>query len=553
MQAFARLYGELDASTKTNKRVAALVRYFRETAPADAVWALYFLSGRRLKRLVTGTQLRTWIGEAADLPDWLVGECHEAAGDLGETITLLHPASGPGTEESLSQVIERRLMPLASMSNDEKRASVLDTWNVFNAGQRFLWNKLISGTFRVGVARTLVERALAEVAGVDAAVMAHRLMGDWEPTAENLLRIMGETTGDDPAKPYPFFLAHPLEGDVADLGDLADWQVEWKWDGIRSQLLRRGATTLLWSRGEEAIADRFPEIVQAAQGLPSGTVFDGEVLAWRDGAPLPFAQLQRRIGKLNPSAKLRSEVPVAFCAYDCLEVDGVDLRGRPLSERRAVLERIISAKSPHLVVSPLLVAGSWEEVRAARETARSRDVEGLMLKRLASPYGVGRVTGDWWKWKVTPLTIDAVLIAAQSGSGRRASLFTDYTFGVWSGDALVPMAKAYSGLTDAELKTVDAWIRRNTLEKHGPVRTVRHELVFELGFDIVQHSTRHAAGVAVRFPRILRWRTDKKPVDADRLESLRAMAGPAPVKEKKRKAEAKPSPQLDLFADAEEP
>jgi len=548
VKAFARLYDELDSSTSRNVRVDALVRYFREAPPEDAVWALYFLSGRRLKRLVTGTQLRMWIAEASRIPQWLVEECRDAAGDQGETIALLHPASGPGTDESLSTVVAHRLLPLATMSHEEKKASVLETWEHLSPSQRYLWNKLISGTFRVGVARTLAIRALAEAAGIDPSTMAHRLMGDWEPTRETYLNLVAEKDVGDPQRPYPFLLAHPLEGEAEELGDVADWQLEWKWDGIRSQLLRSGPATLLWSRGEEAIADRFPDIVAAASRLPTGLVLDGEVLAWRKGAPMPFALLQRRIGKLKPSPRLRTEVPVAFLAYDCLQIDGSDIRHLPLVERRAILEAVVAQAPSEIAASTVLHPHDWQAARALRDEARQRGVEGLMLKRRSSVYGVGRTKGDWWKWKVAPLTIDAVLVAAQSGNGRRASLFTDYTFAVWSEGRLVPMAKAYSGLTDVELRTLDAWIRRNTLDKHGPVRVVKPEHVFELGFDVVQPSARHGAGVAVRFPRILRWRTDKSAAEADSLASLQAMVPPVPPPVGK--AAVPGRLQLDLF-DAE--
>jgi DNA ligase-associated putative exonuclease len=298
-----------------------------------------------------------------------------------------------------------------------------------------------------------------------------------------------------------------------------------RWDGIRAQLIRRAGRSFLWSRGEELLNGRFPEVEEAGALLPEGTVLDGELLPWVDDAPLAFAQMQRRIGRKTLGRKILTEVPVVLVAFDLLEEGGEDLRDRPLVERRARLGALLAhtGLAGRLVLSPAVAWRDWPDIVAARARARETGAEGLMLKRSASVYGVGRRRGDWWKWKVDPLSVDAVLIYAQPGSGRRAGLFTDYTFGIWDGDRLVPFAKAYSGLTDDESRRVDAFVRRNTLEKFGPVRTVRPELVFELAFEGIQRSTRHKSGVAVRFPRMARWRTDKRPEDADTLETVRAL------------------------------
>jgi DNA ligase-1 len=390
-----------------------------------------------------------------------------------------------------------------------------------------VWNKLITGGFRVGVAQRLVTRALSSVSGLPDPVIAHRLMGEWQPSAVWYRALLAPETADaDVSRPYPFFLAHPLEGDPAHLGDPAEWQAEWKWDGIRAQLIRRAGQTFVWSRGEELINDGFPELTTLGAALPDGTVIDGEIVPYRDGAVQPFAQLQRRIGRKQPSKKMLAEAPVALFAYDLLEAEGADLRELPLEERRRRLAHLYAAyRVQHAVwqLSPIAMGKTWADLAAAREQSRERGAEGLMLKRRSSPYRVGRVRGDWWKWKVDPFSVDAVLIYAQRGSGKRASLYTDYTFGVWDGDQLVPFAKAYSGLTDAEIREVDAFIRRNTLEQFGPVRTVTPRLVFELGFEGIQRSARHKSGIAVRFPRILRWRRDKPPAEADTLETVRAL------------------------------
>jgi DNA ligase 1 len=527
MKDFAALYDAIDATTTTLGKVAALTAYFEAASPSDAAWAVSFLVGRRPKRLVKSADLRVWAAEAAGIPDWLFEESYAQAGDLAETISLLVPESdGAPVEPSLAFWVTGHLLPLAQMDPPAQRAALLHIWRELHGSSRFIFNKLITGAFRMGVSDGLVVRALAQVSGVSGDAISHRLMGQWEPSAEWYARLMHPTTDDaDWSRPYPFYLAYPLEATLDTLGDPAEWQVEWKWDGIRAQLVRRRGKTLLWSRGEELLAGRFPEVEQTAEFLPDGTVIDGELVAWRDGAPLPFSELQRRINRKTVGKKLLADVPCAMLAYDLLELGGADLRGEAMQRRRDQLETVVralpSGGTVHL--SPMISASTWDGVQAAREQSRQMLAEGLMLKRRVSVYGVGRRVGDWWKWKVTPLTVDAVLVSAQAGHGRRAGLYTDYTFAVWDGDALVPFAKAYSGLTDAEIRAVDRYIRQNTVEKFGPVRTVTPGLVFELAFEGIQESTRHKSGIAVRFPRISRWRTDKLPADADTLATIKAM------------------------------
>lgn len=526
MRQFAALYGEIDASTRTNEKVDAMVRYFSAAAPADAAWAVYFLSGGRPKRLIPVRRLATWATELAGVPGWLFEECYASVGDLAETIALLLQAAAPAPDRALHDWVEHRLLPLGAMSEAEQREAIVAAWRELDGTERLVWNKLITGAFRVGVSQQLVVRALARVGNIAEGVIAHRLTGTWQPSAEAWARIFSpDTTDADPARPYPFYLAYPLEAPLESLGDAAEWQAEWKWDGIRAQLLRRGGRTWLWTRGEELVTERYPELVEAAEWLPEGTVLDGEIMPWKDGAPLPFAQLQRRIGRKTLGAKLRAEVPVVLIAYDLLEIGGEDVRERPLQWRRDALTRLVSQSRAEskLMLSPLAPLGTWDEARAAHAAARERSAEGLMLKRLDSPYGVGRRKGGWWKWKVSPYAIDAVLVYAQAGSGRRASLHTDYTFAVWDDGALVPFAKAYSGLTDDELRQLDAWIRRNTIEKFGPVRSVAPQQVFELHFEGIARSTRHKSGIAVRFPRIARWRTDKTAAEADTLSALQQL------------------------------
>lgn len=530
MKRFATLYDTIDATTATTAKVAALVAYFRDAPAADAAWAVSFLVGRRPKRLVRAPDLRAWAAQAANVPTWLFEECYAQAGDLAETISLLVPErEEPGPlpdERSFAWWVEERLLPLARTEPAVQRGVLLDTWQRLGGTSRFLFNKLITGGFRVGVSDGLVVRALSQVSGISPESIAHRLMGQWEPSAAWYEQLVAtETTDADWSRPYPFYLAYPFEAELDTLGDAREWQLEWKWDGIRAQLVRRRGRTFLWSRGEELLADRFPEVDASAEWMPDGTVLDGELLAWRDGKPLPFSELQRRIGRKTVGKKLLADVPCHLLVYDCLEVEGVDVRDRPMHERRAMAEAIVTRLpgGASIGLSPVLDVTSWSAARTARERSRDMTAEGLMLKRRSSPYGVGRKVGDWWKWKVNPLTVDAVLVYAQAGHGRRAGLYTDYTFAIWDGDVLVPFAKAYSGLTDAEIRQVDAFIRRNTVEKFGPVRTVKPELVFELAFEGIQRSTRHKSGIAVRFPRIARWRIDKPASEADTLTSVKTL------------------------------
>ncbi len=525
MKSFADLYAELDETNKTSGKVEALTRYFAHAPAADAAWAVYFLVGRKPRQAVSSTRMWDWAAEASGLAEWLFAECYHAVGDIAETVTLVLPAPERSSDRPLHEWVEGRLLPLRGLDEAAQKEAMLQAWRELDDRQRFVWNKLITGGFRVGVSAQLVTRALAEVSGIDAAVIAHRLMGNWEPTPAFYQGLLAADPSDaDASRPYPFFLAHPLEAGPDELGDVRNWQAEWKWDGIRSQLIRRAGRTFLWSRGEELVTERYPEIAAAGDRLPDGTALDGEILPWRDGRVLPFAQLQRRIGRKTLGKKLLAEVPVVLMAYDLIEDGGRDVRGEPLRRRRERLAEVVrQVADAHLLLSPVVEAASWAELAERRAASRELHVEGLMLKRLDSPYRVGRVRGDWWKWKIHPYTVDAVLIYAQRGNGKRASLYTDYTFGVWDQGALVPIAKAYSGLTDAEIRAVDAFVRQHTVEKFGPVRTVTPELVFELAFEGIQRSTRHKSGIAVRFPRILRWRTDKKPPDADTLDAVRAM------------------------------
>jgi DNA ligase-1 len=534
MKAFARLYSRIDSTTSINAKVAAMTAYFREAEPADAAWAVYFLSGGRPKRLIPVRRIAGWALELSNVPEWLFDECYHSVGDLAETIALLLPTNDGAAQPPdvpLHRWVGERLLPLATMSEDEQRTAVLAAWADLSGTERYIWNKLITGSFRVGVSEQLVARALARVSDVDEGVIAHRLSGHWMPTAESFTSLVASDSRDaDVSRPFPFYLAYALESEPESLGEPTAWQAEWKWDGIRAQVIRREGHTYVWSRGGELVTDRFPELADAATHLPDGTVLDGEIMPWKQGVALAFAQLQRRIGRKKLGPKILADVPVVLVAYDLLELEGRDLRTEPLAERRAELVRVVERAALGLafVLSPTIALASWEDARAAHRSAREQRAEGIMLKRLDSEYGVGRRKGSWWKWKVQPYSVDAVMIYAQPGHGRRALLHTDYTFALREGDALVPFAKAYSGLTDAEIRSLDAWIRRHTVERFGPVRQVEPVQVFELAFEGIQRSPRHKSGVAVRFPRIARWRTDKPASEADTMDTLRALLDGAP-------------------------
>ena len=563
MKRFAQLFDELDASTATGAKVDALKRYFADAAPADAAWAVYFLSGGKPRQVVPTATLRTLACEQAGIAPWLFEESYQAVGDLAETIAHVLPPPRHASDIGLAKWVEQRLLPLRGADPVAQAERIAAYWDELDASERFLLTKLIGGGFRVGVSKLLVQRALAEHAGIDAKLVAQRMMGYTDakqmPGAARYAQLIS-TDGHAPAdagQPYPFFLAHQLDVPQAEfdarLGPPSDWIIEWKYDGIRAQLVKRAGQVSVWSRGEELITERFPEIVQLGASLPDGTVLDGEIVVWKDGAPASFNLLQQRIARKTLNKRVLADAPAGFIAYDLLEAGGEDLRERPQSQRREMLEAVVAA-APGMQLSPTETRASWAELALLRESSRERGVEGFMLKHRDAHYGTGRKKqeglsgGTWWKWKIDPLSVDAVLIYAQAGHGRRASVYTDYTFAVWNRtpvdaaeaqavvdaitrrepaqpDALqlVAFAKAYSGLTDAEFRDVDRVIRQTTLEKFGPVRSVTPTMVFELGFEGINRSPRHKSGIAVRFPRMLRIRGDKPLHEADTLQTLEAL------------------------------
>lgn len=558
MKRFTDLYRRIDATTSTQKKVAALVDYFAGAPIDDAAWAAYFLAGGKPSQVVPTAVLRALACEIAGIDEWIFEASYAVTGDLAEAIAYVLPPPTSTSDDGLATWMVQHVLPLRGQEREVQRAAVARAWSMLNPDERFILVKLIGGGFRVGVSKLLVQRALAQVSGQDAKVIAQRMMGytdaKQQPDAARYARIVSVDVGQaaEQGQPYPFFLAHQLDGPVQALGDVAPWMVEWKYDGIRAQVVVRSGHVWIWSRGEELVTERFPEVAAHAASLPSGTVLDGEILAWQPGAdlPLPFAVLQQRIGRSNVTKKILTDAPVAFVAYDCLESDGIDRRGEAQSVRRRRLENLGAASG--IAVSPLVAAEDWVQLSALRQTSRARGVEGFMLKHADARYGVGRTRRDgiWWKWKVEPMTVDGVLIYAQAGHGRRANLYTDYTFAVWNrkpvdeaeavavldaiaarlppnaeGLQLVPFAKAYSGLTDVEFTRVDRTIRKTTVDKFGPVRSVRPSMVFELGFEGIGRSSRHKSGIATRFPRMLRIRDDKPLWQADTLQTLFVLAG----------------------------
>jgi DNA ligase-1 len=537
MRLFSELVVKLGTSTKTNDRLELLERYFSAANDGDKVWVIALFSGRRPKRTVNTTMLWEWCREMTGLPGWLFEESYHTVGDLAETIALLLPDAdggregGPGAQGAagdLGESLGYYLIRLGELGKEEeavKKAFVQRCWAGMNSEERFVFNKLITGGFRIGISQQTVVNALARATGAEASVVAHRISGDWDPaTTDYPALVSREGGGSELSRPYPFYLAYALEEEPAALGRPEEWQAEWKWDGIRGQLIRRGDELFVWSRGEELMTEKFPEYQGFLSRLAPGTVLDGEIIGFTEEGVLPFAALQTRIGRKNVTKKNLSEVPVGFIAYDLLEYGGEDFREKSLEERRVRLEQVVRAAShPLLRLSPVIAWGRWDELAAARARARDVGSEGIMLKRKSSGYQVGRRRGDWWKWKIDPLVIDAVMVYAQKGHGRRSNLYTDYTFAVRDGDQLLTFTKAYSGLTDKELAEVDAFVKKNSLEKFGPVRTVKPELVFEIAFEGIAASARHKSGVALRFPRINRWRKDKTVAEIDTIECLKKM------------------------------
>lgn len=526
LELFAQLVTELGTSTKTNDKLQSLVDYFATAPDADKVWVIAIFSGRRPRRAVNSRLMRDWCSEITDYPSWLFDECYHTVGDLAETLALLLPETKTGDQvnQSLSHYLETFII-LEKQDEAIRKKFILDSWNTMSRDERFVFNKLITGSFRIGVSQKTIVNALAKIVDLPASVIAHRISGNWDPVTMTFSELLSENASiTDFSKPYPFYLAYALEEEPNTLGNAGEWQAEWKWDGIRGQVIKRNNELFVWSRGEELMTDKFPEYFVLRDLLPDGVVIDGEIIPAVGGSPLPFAVLQTRIGRKNIGKKQLQEAPICFFAYDLLEYNYEDWREKPLVERRSQLEKIIEPiKNNAVQISQIISFSSWNELPEVRKKSREMNSEGIMLKRKSSDYKVGRKRGDWWKWKIDPLTIDCVMVYAQKGSGRRSNLYTDYTFAVKDGEKLVTFTKAYSGLTDKEFAQVDNFVKRNSIEKFGPVRTVKPELVFEIAFEGIAASNRHKSGVALRFPRMSRWRKDKSVNEINTIEDLKAM------------------------------
>lgn len=522
MRKFATLFEQIDQTQSTNEKVQFIVNYFSSCSDADGAWALFFLCGHRIKRLISSRMLLEWSYDLTNLPSWLIEESYASVGDTAETISLLLPRKEEEmkNEHSLSDWMETIIKPLQAASLEDKKEKIISFWKELNTKEIFIVNKILTGSFRMGISSLLTLKALSQAIGVPREILSQRLMGNWEPTALFFKSLKSCEIDNRYLNPYPFYLAYPFEGDLQSLGPVSDWLIEWKWDGIRGQAVIGEEGIALWSRGNELISDQFPELIDAFETVPPRTVLDGEILAYVNDHPLPFGELQKRLGRKKVSKSMIEDVPIVFIVYDILEYQGNDLRNRPMQERRSILQNL-TFTSPRLILSPKVEGSEWQDVLNLRMQSRERGAEGLMLKKMDSVYGVGRQKGYWWKYKIDPMTIDAVLIYAQAGTGRRANLFTDYTFGIWKNNELIPIAKAYSGLDQSEINELDRWIRKNTEEKFGPVRKVKAFQVFEIGFEGIQKSKRHKSEVALRFPRILRWRKDKPIEECDTLETIK--------------------------------
>ncbi|MEO7960330.1 MAG: ATP-dependent DNA ligase [Ginsengibacter sp.] len=526
LELFAQLVSELSSSTKTNDKIQSLVDYFATAPGNDKVWVIAIFSGRRPRRAVNSRLMRDWCAEITNYPSWLFDECYHTVGDLAETLALLLPETKDEhhVNESLSHYLQE-FISIEKQDESIRKNFILDSWNQMNRDERFVFNKLITGSFRIGVSQKTIVNALAKVVDLPASVIAHRISGNWDPVTTSFEDLLSESAStSDFSKPYPFYLSYALEDEPETLGSPSEWQAEWKWDGIRGQVIKRNNELFVWSRGEELMTDKFPEYFILKDLLPDGVVIDGEIIPAVDGKPLAFAVLQTRIGRKNIGKKQLQEAPICFFAYDLLEYNLEDWRAKPLKERRAKLEEIILPITNSTIhISEIIHFSEWQELAEIRKNSRDMNSEGIMLKRKDSDYKVGRKRGDWWKWKIDPLTIDCVMVYAQKGSGRRSNLYTDYTFAVKDGDKLVTFTKAYSGLTDKEFAQADNFVKRNSIEKFGPVRTVKPELVFEIAFEGIAASNRHKSGVALRFPRMSKWRKDKTVDEINTIEDLKKM------------------------------
>ena len=521
MKAFSLMYRRLESTTSTLKRTAIIADFFRQASDKDKLWTIALFTHKRPRRTITTSYLRLWAAELANIPNWLFEDTYHIVGDLAETIAKIIPPPTYTSDNSLSYWVEM-LIALKDKEEADKKEAILEAWKILDTDSRFLFNKLITGGFRIGVAQRTIVKALSAVLDQEENVIAHKLMGNWSPLAisyEELL-LSDDPTADS-SKPYPFYLASPLDSPLDKLGSAGEWYAEYKWDGMRGQLIKRDKNVFLWSRGEELIIDQFPEFI-TLRNVESDFVIDGEILVFRDNQIKGFDHIQKRIGRKKVSKKILESHPAIMMAYDIMELNNNDIRELSQANRRIKLESLIDQNdfSNLIKISPLISFNDWSALGQIRNLAREKNAEGLMLKSKLGPYKTGRKRGDWYKWKVDPMTFDGVLLYAQRGHGRRANLYSDFTFAVKDGDNLVPITKSYIGLTDNELTQISQFVRKNTIERFGPVSSVTPKLVFEVGFEGISKSNRRKVGISLRSPRILRWRHDKSVNEIDSLSDI---------------------------------
>ena len=535
---FSKLFEDLDSNNSSNKKVNSLTKYFKLNNNLNNILTIYLLIGKKNKRFISGKSLREYYANIYKIPKWLIDECYSKVGDSAEVIALLLQdkilEKNIKDDISLNELINEILPKLKKFDENKKKLYIKSLWEKISKDNQLIFNKILSGTFRIGVSKGLVVKAISNMTGVDESIILHRLMGELEPIEETYMFLINQKLEQKELdyKPYPFQLANTFDERIKETISVDKYQFESKWDGIRSQIIKRSNNISIWTRGEELVNKTFPELIKIISHFKNDFVLDGEILIWDENKNRPknFSLLQKRLGRKSPSLKIQKDLPVVFMAYDILEINGKDIRSKILSERRNILEKSFSnliSEDKSIIgkikITKLHQISNWIDLEEVKNSARKSNTEGLVIKDKQSEYVPGRKKGNWWKYKIDPMQLDGILIYARPGSGKRADLYTDYSFGIWEDNKLVKFANAYSGLNNEEIRELDKWIRRNTLEKFGPVRSVKPELVFEISFDNIQISKRHKSGIALRFPRITKWRRDKNIMEADNLENALKM------------------------------
>ena len=535
---FSKLFEDLDSNNSSNKKVNFLTKYFKLNNNLNNILTIYLLIGKKNKRFISGKSLREYYANIYKIPKWLIDECYSKVGDSAEVIALLLQdkilEKNIKDDISLNELINEILPKLKKLDENKKKLYIKSLWEKISKDNQLIFNKILSGTFRIGVSKGLVVKAISNMTGVDESIILHRLMGELEPIEETYMFLINQKLEQKELdyKPYPFQLANTFDERIKETISVDKYQFEPKWDGIRSQIIKRSNNISIWTRGEELVNKTFPELIKIISHFKNDFVLDGEILIWDENKNRPknFSLLQKRLGRKSPSLKIQKDLPVVFMAYDILEINGKDIRSKILSERRNILEKSFSnliSEDKSIIgkikITKLHQISNWIDLEEVKNSARKSNTEGLVIKDKQSEYVPGRKKGNWWKYKIDPMQLDGILIYARPGSGKRADLYTDYSFGIWEDNKLVKFANAYSGLNNEEIRELDKWIRRNTLEKFGPVRSVKPELVFEISFDNIQISKRHKSGIALRFPRITKWRRDKNIMEADNLENALKM------------------------------